>query len=140
MFYLKNTLILLIISLLSFSSCSDDNEAPSTKVILQQGKWKITSFSNNGADETNKFSGYVFTFAANGQVTAVKSGNPNITGTWTTGADESLNKITFNFGLLSFPDLNQEWNFLTKSYTGFSLQYLSSANGGSTDNLAFEKL
>jgi len=139
MLYLKNTLILLIISLLSFSSCSDDNTAPSTKGIIQQGKWKITSFSNNGTDETSSFSGYEFTFGSNGQVTATKGGS-SIPGTWSTGADESMNKISLTFASLALINLNHEWTFLTKSYTVFSLEYLSSSNGGSTDRLIFEKI
>lgn len=139
MLYLKNTLILLVISLFSLSSCSDDNAAPSTKAIIQQGKWKITSFSNNGTDETSTFNGYEFTFAANGQVTATKSGS-SVTGTWSAGADESFNKISLTFASLALINLNHEWTFLTKSYTVFSLEYLSSSNGGSTDRLVFEKI
>lgn len=136
--YLKYTLFLLIISFLA-TSCSDDNDAPSTKSIIQGGKWKVSLFSDNGEDRTSAFSGYEFTFNSNGQVTAMKGAN-TVTGTWSAGADETLNKLTLNFGLLTFTDLNHEWSFVTKSYTAFMLQYLSSANGGSTDKLFFEKI
>lgn len=139
MIYLKNTFFLLVIALITLPSCSDTNESPSTKAIVQSGKWKITSFSDNGTDATSQFNGYEFVFSANGTVTASKSGS-SVTGTWATGADESTNKISISFGLLKFPDLNHDWTFITKSYTVFSLEYLSSSNGGSTDRLVFEKI
>ncbi len=138
MHYVKHTYILLFVSFLAFTSCSKDNEAPSTKSIIQQGKWKIVLFNDNGAVETSNYSGYEFTFNTNGSVSAVKNGS-TVTGNWNAGIDESLNKLTLNFPLLSpLTELNEQWTFLEKSYSVFKLEHINSE--GQTEVVTFQKL
>ena len=138
MHYFKHTYILLFVSFLAFTSCSKDNEAPSTKSIIHQGKWKIVLFNDNGAVETSNYSGYEFTFNTNGSVSAVKNGS-TVTGNWNAGTDESLNKLTLNFPLLSpLTELNEQWTFLEKSYSVFKLEHINSE--GQTEVVTFQKL
>ena len=138
MHYFKHTYILLFVSFLAFTSCSKDNEAPSTKSIIQQGKWKIVLFNDNGAVETSNYSGYEFTFNTNGSISAVKNGS-TVTGNWNAGTDESLNKLTLNFPLLSpLTELNEQWTFLEKSYSVFKLEHINSE--GQTEVVTFQKL
>jgi hypothetical protein len=138
MHYFKHTYILLFVSFLAFTSCSKDNDAPSTKSIIQQGKWKIVLFNDNGAVETSNYTGYEFTFNTNGSVSAVKNGS-TVTGSWNVGSDESLNKLTLGFPLLSgLTELNEQWTFLEKSYSVFKLEHVNSE--GQTEVVTFQKL
>ena len=138
--HIKHTFTFLVVSILLFASCSKDNDAPSTKSIILQGKWKVTLFNDNGAVETSNYSGYEFTFNSNGSVSAVKS-TSTVTGSWNTGADENLNKLTLSFPLLSpsaLVELNEEWVFLEKRYSQVKLEHISS--NGQTEVLILEKI
>ncbi|MEJ6982253.1 hypothetical protein WG906_17440 [Pedobacter sp. P351] len=135
--HIKHTLTLLVVSILFFASCSKDNDAPSTKSIILQGKWKVTLFNDNGAVETSNYSGYEFTFNSNGSVSAVKN-NSTVNGTWNTGADENLNKLTLAFPSLALLELNEEWVFLEKRYTQVKLEHINS--NGQTEVLILEKI
>ena len=138
--FLKHTLILLTVVCFALSSCSKEDEAPSTKDIIQQGKWKIVLYKDNGAVKTNQYSGYDFKFNANGQLVASHSGDTE-TGSWSTGADESKNRLLLNFPLTllsPLSDLNHDWSFVTKSYTVVELEFVSEDSG--TDALILEKI
>lgn len=140
MHYLKHTLILLVVLCFTISSCSKEDEAPSTKSIINQGKWKVVLFKDNGIVETSQYSGYEFTFNPNGQIKAVKSSN-EVLGTWSVGADESKNRLLLSFPITTlspFPDLNHDWIFVTKSYTVVELEHVSDESG--TDVLILEKI
>jgi heat shock protein HslJ len=84
------------------SMCSsDDNSSSSqdpTPVVntATQGTWRVTSYIDSGTDETNHFSGYNFTFATGGVLSAA-NGTNTYTGTWSVTTDNSnddINKIT----------------------------------------------
>lgn len=135
--YIKNTLTLLVVSLLFFSSCSKDNDSPSTKSIIQQGKWKIVLFNDNGSVETANYTGYEFTFNTNGTVNAVKN-SATTSGTWNVGANENLNKLNLNFTSLALIELNEEWVFQEKSYSLVKLEHVNSS--GQTEVLALQKI
>jgi hypothetical protein len=132
--FLTQTLLLSVL-VLTFSACSKKNEAPSTSSIIQQGKWRVVSFTDNGVNETATFSNYDFTFGK-GSVTAVKA-TSTITGTWNTGADESQNRLMLNFNSPTFADLNVNWTFTEKSYSLLKLEYVTSA---STDVLVLQRV
>lgn len=137
MYYLKHTLFLLALCFISFS-CSKENEAPSTSSIIGQGKWRVILFSDNGAIETDNYTGYEFTFSKNGTVTAVK-GSSQVTGTWNTGGDETENKFNLNLSSLALSELNKNWSFTRKSYTSLTMEHVSSGSTG-TDILVLERL
>lgn len=140
MHYLKNTLILCIVALLTFSSCNKDDDEPSTNNVIQQGKWKVSLFVDSGTDKISYFSGYEFTFTDNGVVTAVKAGSPTVTGSWSTRTEDDQNKMIFNFGsTLMFNDLNEDWRVVERNTSRIRLEHTSGGSGG-TDLLTLEKI
>jgi hypothetical protein len=150
-------LIMLSFSLMS-STCSSDDDGSSNdnsqEIIeientAESGTWIISSYVDSGQDETNDFNGYVFTFAANGTVTAT-NGTTTYNGTWSVSdssnsGDDSSSDDDIDFNL-SFPvpdtddfeDLNDDWDIVSYSTTTISLIDISGGNGG-TDTLVFQK-
>jgi len=130
------------VMLVSFASCTKDDSNPSANDVsnlVQQGKWKITSFTEDTNDETFHFTGYEFVFTANGSVSATKE-NTSVNGTWATGTDNSRAKLILSFGTTSpFDELNEDWRVLEKTSTSLKLEHVSGGNGG-TDHLEFQKI
>lgn len=156
---LKLFTILTLFSLIFLACSSDDstsnnsNSADQTSEIAQNGTWKITYFYDSDQDETSDFAGYVFTFAENGILTAVK-GSETVTGTWSV-VDDSSNSSDDDDGSSSddddfniffpvpesnkFDDLIDDWDIISVSNTKIELTDVSGGNGG-TDYLTFEKI
>lgn len=140
------TTMTLVILLTSCSNSSSDPSVPSQTVIqnnVQSDTWKITYFNDSGKDETNHFSGYSFTFGANGTLTATSS--VTYTGSWSindsNSNDDSVDNLDFNilFNLgNNFDELSEDWNIISQSSTRIELIHISGGNGG-TDYLTFEK-
>lgn len=114
--------------------------------IVKDGTWKITTFSEDGNDETGNFTGYNFTFGNNNVLTA-SNGTDTNTGTWSVTSsdsnddDNSDNDIDFNIGFVSpqeFADLSDDWDIIEYSSDVIKLIDVSGGNGG-TDYLTFEK-
>ncbi|QYJ69493.1 hypothetical protein K1I41_07230 [Flavobacterium litorale] len=114
--------------------------------VVKTGTWKITTFSENGNDETNNFTGYNFTFGDNNVLTATNGADVH-TGTWSvttsnsSSDDNSANDIDFNIGFVSpqeFTDLSDDWDIIEYSSGVIKLIDVSGGNGG-TDYLTFEK-
>ncbi len=137
-----------------FSSCSDDdsnrvnNNADTSAIIetVQSGNWRITSFVEDGNDETNHYTGFTFTFG-NGNVLTAQSGEVTYTGTWSVTHDNSDDDdspgsdIDFNIGFSApaqFEELSDDWDILERTATKIRLIDVSGGNGG-TDYLTFEK-
>jgi hypothetical protein len=135
-------LITSIALIISFSSCkkSDDSVSPSgLSSTVQSGNWKVTYYNDSGNDETYHFSGYQFTFASGGSVTAIKSGS-SVSGSWSTGNDDSTSKMVLDFGAqVPFDELNDDWKILENSSLKIRLEDVSGGDG-STDYLTFEKV
>lgn len=123
-------------------SCSkDDSSAENTENSIKQGSWVITLFNDSGKDETYHFTGYEFTFATSGVVTAVSSSN-TVSGTWSTSSGSSSSssgKFIIDFGDIDkFDDLNDDWDILNNTSSKIELKDVSGGNGG-IDYLTFEK-
>jgi len=83
-------------------------------------------------------SGYSFTFATGGVLTAVKTGS-TVTGTWSTGTDDSKTELVIGFASpASFVEISDDWEVIENTSTKIRLQDVSGGNGG-TDLLTFEK-
>jgi hypothetical protein len=108
-----------------------------------------TMSQSSGTDETNDFTGYIFTFNMDGSLVA-DNGSTTITGTWSVTGDDSSDDsddydssddIDFNI-LFSVPpefaDLSEDWDIVSRSGTGIELIHVSGGNGG-TDTLTFVK-
>ena len=152
----KCLLLLMSISLMSSTCSSDDDDFSShnsnTQQIIQvittaqSGDWRITSFVDSGQDETNNFSGYIFTFNSNGSLVA-SNGNNTQSGTWSvtnsSSSSSSSNDVDFNIffnvsNTSDFEDLNDDWDIVTYNDNRIELIDVSGGNGG-TDTLVFQK-
>jgi hypothetical protein len=112
---------------------------------ITDGKWRISSFSEDGVDETYHFTGYEFTFNDNGNVQAVGQGE-TINGTWSTTDDNSNDDSSSDVDLnLIFPSTNNfdeisdDWDVITQSKDKIELQDISGGDG-SIDKLTFERI
>ena len=83
--------------LLLLSSCKKDSVSANVSTTIQNGSWKISLFNDSGNDETNHFTGYSFNFGSGGAVSA-SNGSSSVSGSWSTGNDDSQNKLNLNFG------------------------------------------
>lgn len=127
--------------LLLAASCSkDDNGGTSAQVAtsLKSGTWKVTSYVDNGTDETSSFNSFTFTFAGSGTVTAVNS-VLTATGTWSTGTDDSKHKLNLVFtNPALFDEISEDWEIVSHTSTQISLRHVSGGSG-ETDLLVFQK-
>lgn len=140
----------LVAGTMVLASCTKDDSMTDDQVMkelqsnVQSGTWQITKFIDSGTDETNHFTGFIFTFSSTGSL-AASNGVNNYTGTWSitdsNSSDDSPDDLDFNifFNLTNdFEDLNDDWDILTRSSTKIELIDISGGNGG-TDYLTFEK-
>ncbi|TVZ25236.1 META domain-containing protein [Gillisia sp. Hel_I_86] len=143
------------------SSCNNNDDAmsPTNQVVdvdqetidevktnVQSGTWRITKFMEDDVDETDRFTGFSLIFDANGTLTA-SDGTETFMGTWSItdsdSSDDDSNDddldFNINFNLTNdFEDLNDDWNFVSRSATKVELTDISDGNGG-IDFLTFEK-
>jgi hypothetical protein len=126
--------------MMAFASCKkDDNSSSPSSIVVTQGQWKVTLFSENGVVETSKFSNYVFTFSSNGTVSAVRSGS-TVNGSWSDGNDDSQKKLNMNFASpVDFTEISDDWHILQETSSKIQLEDVSGGNGG-TDLLTIEKI
>jgi hypothetical protein len=141
---MKKVISVLVASLIVFAACNKDNNttpAITPSVVsntVVSGTWKITYFWDTDHEETANYSGYNFTFGPGAVLTASKTGS-TITGTWSTGMDDSQTKIILSFSSPApFMKLSGDWHVLERTDIKIRLQDFSGGNAG-TDYLTFEK-
>lgn len=129
---------------------NNSSSADQTTEIVAGDVWIITSFIDSGDNETNNFTGYEFTFNADGTLVA-SNGSNTVTGTWSitdsnSSSDDDGNIEDDDFNIFfpvpdtnDFEDLNDDWDFISVSDTKIELIDISGGNGG-TDYLTFEKV
>ena len=150
----------LIASLVTFSCSSDDDAMSPTNPVanvdqqtiaevrtnVQIGTWRITKYMEEDRDETDHFTGFDFTFEANGTLSA-SDGVDTFVGTWSitdsdfSDDDENDDDLEFriNFNLANdFESLNEDWHFVSRTSTKIELIDISGGDGG-TELLTFEK-
>lgn len=143
---------LIIVSLVSLTACSNNNDdgliTNDTRTQIEghvkELSWRITKYIDSGNNEINHFTGYNFTFGANNILTATNGTNTYI-GTWSitdsNSNDDSQDDLDFNVFFASSPDfeeLSDDWHFISQTSTKIELIDVSGGNGG-TDDLTFEK-
>ncbi len=138
-----STFSISLLAMALMTSCKKDasNNVDTTVNVssnLSAGTWRITYYFDSDHEETNSFGGYNFTFGDNNVVTAVKVGN-TVSGSWTTGTDDSKTKLMLNFtNPASFTELSDDWEVTEQNASVIKLRDVSGGNGG-TDLLTFEK-
>jgi hypothetical protein len=112
---------------------------------VTSGTWRITLYEDNGVNETNNYSNYIFTFNSNGVLTAANS--PSYNGTWSVTVSNSnvgsQDGLDFNIAFVApapsaFTDLTNDWGIISYTSTKIQLFDVSGGNGG-TAYLTFEK-
>lgn len=106
-----------------------DGESTDKKAgeILQQKNWRMTGYYDDGNDKLVSFTGYSFTFNADGTVRAIRDGK-ELVGTWkdttytdTVNTSPSL-KLQFD-NVRPFNSLNKNWIVFEKTTKTLHLRY-----------------
>lgn len=134
---IQKLIVILGLCTLALASCKkDDNSTPSGSTTIT-GNWRVTYYTENGVDHLSCFNGYTFTFNSGGVLTATNSGS-TLTGTWTTGSDDSHDKLILQFSSSScFLEISDDWQILEQTSSKIRLENVSGSGG--TDLLTFEK-
>lgn len=156
---MKNYVIYLGIfmcNLFLLSSCEKDNDdsdvtmmdVVAIKSVVSSGEWRITYYFDTDKDETQDYTGFVFSFNSDGGLEAT-NGDVSHSGVWSvTNSDNSNddnsdgNDVHFNILYAApekFEELSEDWHIITYSDTKIELIDVSGGNGG-TDYLTFEKI
>ena len=98
--------------------------------------WFVSSYLDDGVDDTASFNGFTFTFYSSGTAEAL-NGSTMLNGTWA-----SLNngvELALNFGTtVPLDELNDEWDVVSITSNQIELQDMSGGGGG-TDTLILTK-
>lgn len=114
---------------------SNGNGASDLSTVLVDGLWTVSSYLDDGNDETNDYNGFNFDFASDGVVIADNGTATN--GTW--AAQNGDNKLVLDFGaIMPLDELNDDWDVISVSDTQIQLRDVSGGDG-SVDNLIFVK-
>ena len=145
---LKLISILSLLFVLNVASmCSDDDDDTSSQVsnpteiasTLADGQWIVTLYKENDVVQTSNYSGYNFTFAADGALSAT-NGSTTQSGDWSTYTDSGYTKLDMMFTALDgpFEEISEDWRVISRTTTKIELKHISGGDG-STDYLTFEK-
>ena len=85
------------------------------ETLKDSDDWKITSFIEDGKDETFKFTLFTFNFQSNGQLVATSDGQ-TVNGTYRVFCDDGKLEMSMSFSADSpLRELNDDWYFLSQS-------------------------
>jgi hypothetical protein len=84
--------------------------------------WSISSFIDDGDDETNLYNNASFTFNSNGSVTVMRN-NQQRNGQWSTSIDNGQIELTifYNGGPNALLELNEDWDVISSTSTEIQL-------------------
>lgn len=145
---MKKLKLISILSMLLFVSigCSDDdddtNQVSSPSEItstVTDGTWIVTLYKEAEIVQTANYSGYSFTFATDGGLSAT-NGVTTQSGDWSTYLDSGYTKLDLMFDALDgpFEEISEDWNVISRTATKIELKHVSGGDG-SVDYLTFEK-
>jgi hypothetical protein len=143
---MKKLLFLALLGLSTFFVSCDKDDNSSTLIspttisttATASGTWRITYYFDSNTDKTSNFSGFNFTFNANGTIAATNN-LFNANGTWNASMDDSKPKLFLTFTTpASFTELTEDWHVTALTSTKITMQHISGGGGG-TDYLTFEK-
>lgn len=140
---MKQLSILLLTTVFVLFSCKKVTTKKIDKTITD-GQWRVELFSEDGFNETNYFSGYVFDFNENNTVSAV-NGSITVIGTWSTSksfSDDDSKHSHLNLSFSSthnFDELTDDWHVISLSDSKIELKDVSGGDG-SVDLLTYVKV
>ncbi len=146
---MKTTLLSLsLIALLGACSKWQSNQKQINN-ISTDGNWIVSSYIDNGDDETADFTTFRFTFLESGVLNATdllsSNSNPYV-GSWSvtdsnSNDDDNLADLDFNINFNvsnQLDDLSDDWDIISYTDTEIKLIDVSGGNGG-TDYLTLTK-
>ena len=146
---MKTTLLSLsLIALLGACSKWQSNQKQINN-ISTDGTWIVSSYIDNGDDETADFTTFRFTFLESGVLNATdllsSNSNPYV-GSWSvtdsnSNDDDNLADLDFNINFNvsnQLDDLSDDWDIISYTDTEIKLIDVSGGNGG-TDDLTLTK-
>lgn len=114
--FISGLILIAVCCSMQLTSCSKKDDTVQVTQTATDGNWRVSLYYDN-SDETNKFSGYSFTFNSNGQVIA-SNGSNTVTGTWSQGS-----RFTISFGTDPvFSKLNDDWLIEEKNTASIKLK------------------
>ncbi|WP_222983408.1 hypothetical protein [Flagellimonas meishanensis] len=114
---------------------SNGNGGVDLSTIIVDGTWTISSYLDDGIDETANFSAFTFNFDGSGTVVADNGSITN--GTWS--VQNGDNKFVLDFGAaMPLDEFNDDWDVISVTDTQLELRDVSGGGGG-TDTLIFTK-
>jgi hypothetical protein len=139
---------LTLIALLGACSKWQSNQKQITN-ISTDGTWIVSSYIDDGDDETSDYTTFRFNFLEDGvlHATDLVSSNSNpYVGTWSltdsnSNDDDNLNDLDFNINFNvsnQLDDLSDDWDIISYTDTEIKLIDVSGGNGG-TDYLTLTK-
>jgi hypothetical protein len=158
------SIFFLFMAFMIFSCDSSDDNVENNEIDLSEinatatsGSWVIALFEEDGVDQTSDFSGYSFTFNADGILNVAKE-DLLMTGSWSITSDSNSNDddssddsssddddssddVDFNIFFSSssnFEELSEDWEIVSYTETRIELKHVSGGDG-SIDVLVFEK-
>ena len=146
---MKTTLYsLTLLALLGACSKWQSNQKQITN-ISTDGTWIVSSYIDDGDDETSDYSTFRYNFLEDGVLNATdllsSNSNPYV-GTWSitdsnSNDDDSLDDLDFNINFTvsnQLDDLSDDWDIISFTDTEIKLIDVSGGNGG-TDYLTLSK-
>ena len=125
---------------------------------IRQGTWQVSYYSDHGSNQSLNFTGYSFTFAADGSI-VVTNGTAPVSGSWTittsnnsplytapATSDDSLDSVDFNlfFPLATSPviftDIEDDWDKVFISSNTIMLKDEVTLTPTLNDYIIFRKL
>jgi hypothetical protein len=139
---------LTLIALLGACSKWQSNQKQITN-ISTDGTWIVSSYIDDGDDETSDYTTFRFNFLEDGvlHATDLLSSNSNpYVGTWSltdsnSNDDDNLDDLDFNINFTvsnQLDDLSDDWDIISYTDTEIKLIDVSGGNGG-TDYLTLSK-
>ncbi|HEX2536379.1 MAG TPA: hypothetical protein VHK69_21705 [Chitinophagaceae bacterium] len=106
-----------------FTSCAPEHDAlPTTREVITQGVWKVTSFTA-GQDQTAQYRQVQLTFGADGRIECTH-GSDRCSGLWNvdrSGSTEVL-QVHLNSDEAYLQPLKQDWSVLASAPAQLSLK------------------
>ncbi|MGB5404355.1 MAG: hypothetical protein WBN13_10305, partial [Robiginitalea sp.] len=126
---------------LSFESdCTQDNSGdgsgnPDLSSYLIDGSWNVSTYLDDGIDETQDFNAYTLVFEENGVVTADNGSTTN--GAWI--IQDNGEELLLDFGSeMPLNEFNDDWEVFSATDTRIELRDVSGEDG-TTDTLIITK-
>ncbi|MDF2435709.1 MAG: hypothetical protein K0Q95_85 [Bacteroidota bacterium] len=118
---------------------SENKRLSEVRSLITQGKWRVNLYRDNGADETNNFTGYEFQFKPNGTLVAFKE-NTKMSGHWKSILEDRTPRLYIDFDSASHLDeLSEDWQVKQHGSDTLELEDITTGHGG-TDYLSLQKI